>query len=489
MEKIKKVAKAVIGLLALVIVLDAVAFFVILFAPETPLALFLARHEPVFNILKERITSPAPGNILIDEPVDDFHVNYRFVEGTHTVKIGAGIPVYAAPSRKSKVIKSTEKNYSLKVVEEQGSWLKVKFPSGEGWVNPDILYGGTTYSGQSQTAGLTKRTSANESRKTEWEQQPGSSYFDFLHIQQRPLMFDELAEDSNPIQMNLTSTNLNLQRLRKVTSALGNSFVQGRAGQFVIRGKDDELVDDAALILSNFKENYASVFGRIIKDPLQESMIYVYILPDLETYRKFYPSGTYEQEKTSGHYETGIIVTYPDQDPKTTLRVLVHEATHHFNHLYLGLKDTEDCTWLDEGLATYIGLSGFTRDNQLKPGEVNLYLARKSGSTISTATPAGMAFYLINKVKSGKPIGLERILYAIKQDFYSVDSVYNYGVSWILVHYLLHSDNGSHRESFFNFLKQAQLGNHSVQQLETSLGLKVPQLEAKLKKYVLRLDK
>ena len=485
---IKKIMKGALGLLALLIVLDALAFFIILFAPGTPFSDFLSRHEPIFNLLKQRIQSP-DGYIIEQEiPSGDYKPSYQLVEGKHHVKIGPGIPVYSSPSRKSKRIRITSKDYNLVVVEENGPWLKVKFPFGSAWVNPDILYAGN--SSRNQNSRVTSdNVGIRESRKTEWESRPDSSYFDFLHVQQRPLMFDELADDANPVHMENSSSGVNLRRLRKVTAALGNDFIQKKAGQFIIRGKDKRLVRDTASLLYNFKQNYSSVFKPLITDPKVESMIYVYILPDVETYKKFYPSGSYEMEKTSGHYELGIIVTYPDKRHRNTLRVLVHEATHHFNHLYLNLEDTANCTWLDEGLATYIGLSGFTNENKLKPGALNLYMAKKLDRRISTATPEGMAFYLINKVRDGKELELERVLYAHKQDFYSVDSVFNYAVAWSLVHFLLHAESGGYREDFFDFLKQAQLGNHSPQQLEDSIGLELKELEKRLRNYILKLDR
>lgn len=103
-------------------------------------------------------------------------------------------------------------------------------------------------------------------------------------------MFNELEDSSNPIYLSDPGINLNLHRLREVTEMLGEDFIQNRSGQFIIRGKDKELVRDASLALGNFKENYKSVFGRVISDPPEDTMIYVYILPDMETYRKFYPS-------------------------------------------------------------------------------------------------------------------------------------------------------------------------------------------------------
>lgn len=137
---LKKILKAAIGLVALIVVLDAIAFFTILFIPETPAAEFFSRHEPIFNMLKQRISSPDLNRNDEEYPVAEHTVRYRFVEGLHTVKVGAGIPVYATPSSKGKVISATKEEFSLEVLEEQGSWLKVKFPFGSGWINPDILY-------------------------------------------------------------------------------------------------------------------------------------------------------------------------------------------------------------------------------------------------------------------------------------------------------------------------------------------------------------
>ena len=62
--------------------------------------------------------------------------------------------------------------------------------------------------------------------------------------------------------------------------------------------------------------------------------------------------------------------------------------------------------------------------------------------------------------------------------FYGGDVQANYSISWILVHYLLHGDDGAHADAFVRYLEAEAKGEGGSAGLYHELGMSAEELEA-----------
>lgn len=198
--------------------------------------------------------------------------------------------------------------------------------------------------------------------------------------------------------------------------------------------------------------------------------------------------------RPGGHYETTLdaITLHSDGSPPGDLAdSLVHEAAHQLieSGLY---PDNALPTWVSEGLATYYGHTLLDRDGVFRSGTIGgkaLPLMRRgsfpAGQEARSRLRAARQALKGDDELEGPLV--ERILAAdTPQRFYGPGVQVHYAGAWLLVHYLLHGDDGAHAAAFHAWIDAAAAGR--PEPLPDSLGIDLATLDEGFRAHVRGLD-
>lgn len=511
MKVFKRILSWLFAALALLIVIDAAAVFTIVVWPDSAAGKWLAQYEPLFQLLqKSTLKSEYPDEIP-DEPVVQPPRVIR-VPGPTYVYVAPGLEIYERPEFSSPIIAYNEDWIRLRAIRDDEDWALLPFIFGEGWV-----FTGTRASSRhakmkrterriSQPAGggqpSSKEFGGNlviEIRvEPDYGRRPDAVYFDHPQRLPRPLLFAELTEDSNPVDLVAIPNGLTPERLQLATMLVGGNAPQEEVGDFVLRyqEKDKNWSEMAKSTLLSLKQTYLETFESLaLREPLN-NRVFIFLLPNLDAYKKFYPDAkTKDEMQTAGHYEAGIIAVYSDPAMRgETRRTLTHEAVHHLNHTLLALQTTPATIWLDEGLATYFGLSARDADGKLILGKVEQKFKQAGLDTISAArrlriTTSAARYRILllqRELKSGFKISLKDMIDARESKFHSSNVLRDYTVAWMTVHYLVHGNDGAYRQGFLQFIEKARKGEADAGTFERNVGAPIKRIESELRHYIIR---
>lgn len=144
--------------------------------------------------------------------------------------------------------------------------------------------------------------------------------------------------------------------------------------------------------------------------------------------------------------------------------VIVHEMVHALDEQALkGLALRPK--WLEEGRAEYLGHGTSLR--RIVPGAVMLEKTDARSRHLGDAV---------------LKVSLAELLDADRETFYSEKMKFYYPLSWALVHFLLHGENGRHAEAFRAFVCDTERGWTRVV-FEARVG-KLAEIEPAFKRYV-----
>ena len=71
--------------------------------------------------------------------------------------------------------------------------------------------------------------------------------------------------------------------------------------------------------------------------------------------------------------------------------------------------------------------------------------------------------------------------------FYGENLPLNYTISWVLTHYLLHGDDGAHRDAFVNYIKAEARGQGGHEAFYREMGLEPAALDAAVTAHVKKM--
>lgn len=511
MRKLKRIWRGLLTFVAILVLVDAVAFFTIVFLPDSEAGQWLARHEPVFNLLqgtslrsREEETSPPP-------PTVDRSKRIRFVEGDHYVRIGPGHPIFSGPSIESDFIGKTTREVNLKVEREQDGWFQLQFSSGKGWIHPFVtarfVEGGKGGRGGESDerladAGTAERDQPGSSGGMQIEirvepddgRRPDAIYFENLGARRRPVLFNELFSKYDPADLAALPPGADPARLQLATQLLGEKPKQKKIGDFILRYQNDRWGERSARVLKGLRQTYRQLFGNLIESEDREQVAYIFLLPNMKAYKEFYPEAMDNGSmQTGGHYEGGLIAVQPGIRGTNPNSTIVHEAVHHYDNILLGIGGNENLTWLDEGLATYFGLSRIDSDGTLHPGEHDLRNTGRvdpfdrSRQVLNTSSSLARIILLQQELRRGYRIRIAELLNRHGDAFYKGKVIVNYSAAWLLVHYLLHGKDGAYRETFFQYIDAARRGPVSVAEFANILGVSITRLEDELRAYAFNM--
>jgi len=170
--------------------------------------------------------------------------------------------------------------------------------------------------------------------------------------------------------------------------------------------------------------NQVAAFDRILRGPM--------------------PAGQYSPADATAY----TFLSKQEQPLRLSTDIVVHEFTHHLVHRRLAAPGRKVPYWVDEGIASLlqllrapkdgrVDLTGFERGDQ----------AQGSFRWVAPATRYLKAIEGLEKTNEWPDFG--RFL---RGEFDSLTAEQSYGLSWALVHYLLHGEGGALRQSFVGWV-------------------------------------
>jgi hypothetical protein len=189
----------------------------------------------------------------------------------------------------------------------------------------------------------------------------------------------------------------------------------------------------------------------------------------------------------AGYYNPLGLVLFHLEMPNTEslLRVLMHETTHAFVHRHLVRRGVRIPTWLDEGLAEYVGNSDVVA-GKLKPGSHKAYSLYHAGVDVWRARSMTSvdASTVKTAIKNGTSLPVAKLLGTSASRFYGSDWSLFYTQSWLLVHFLRHGKPGWSETQFPAFLLYAAEGFAAEDVIAQVYGLQGDALEQAYRAYV-----
>lgn len=506
MKIVKKLWRTILTIVALVIALDALVFFAIILWPDSEFSKFASRYEPVFNYLQQtKIRAEEKKASLDFVPARPNKVTY--VQGDHFISIAPGHPIFARPDIESRVMGKTTKAVNLQVLQEQDGWYQLEFSTGKGWIHPFVsarfIEGPPkqtarveTKSDEEEILDLTEKDQMQVEMTFEPDdgRRPDAIYFEHLQERRRPVLFNELFAEYDPTDLAALPPGVNPARLQLATQLLGENAQQKKVGDFIIRYQSQKWADRSAELLEGLRQTYFESFSSILSSDISERVAYIFLMPSLDAYNEFF-SDAFEKGsmQAAGHYESGLIAIHPRvRKQEDANRTLIHESTHHFNHVLLGISGRPKSVWLDEGLATYFGMSKIDKNKRIIPGQIasgGLSLEMGRGYDPRVVYNAGSAKQKIallkGELRSGRALRLRQLMSLEGSEFYQGRVLLNYSTAWMLVHFLMHGKDGKYRDNFMEYLDYMRSNEVSPQKFAVLIGASLEVLAKELRNYIL----
>lgn len=201
------------------------------------------------------------------------------------------------------------------------------------------------------------------------------------------------------------------------------------------------------------------------------------------------PPGTME---FVGHYTAyhDLIALHTDTVGLANLPdLLLHEAAHRLIQVRLYGEDYLPSPWVSEGLASYFGHTLRDRSGKFSTGRIG----GKGATFFKGVKPdtRGSAHYVLKEyrraVKKGDTRPLDELLEADGGFYVQGGEAERYAASWLLVHYLLHADNGAHASSFARYLEHEAEGEQGPEVFFEDIEMTPAALSESFEDYVLSL--
>jgi len=191
-------------------------------------------------------------------------------------------------------------------------------------------------------------------------------------------------------------------------------------------------------------------------------------------------------EWSAGFYNPAGLLAFHMNMPsnESLLGTMLHEATHAFIDRYVSRPGVVFPRWLGEGFAEYIGNSSI-RKKQLIPGKTRRVQLYRSPWAIEMGR--SQILFTIQEVRAamrkGEALTLREIVEADRERFYGERRRMFYAMSWLLVHFLRHGEEGWADDEFPSLVLYVAEGYPAVDAFTEIYG-EPGALEDRFRKYV-----
>jgi hypothetical protein len=195
-----------------------------------------------------------------------------------------------------------------------------------------------------------------------------------------------------------------------------------------------------------------------------------------------------------GHHTPflGLVAAHTDTvGPAELSGVLLHEAAHFLvrERLY-GLDAAPVSRWVAEGLAGYFGFTRRGKSGEFEKGRIGGYAAPllKGPALLRPRLPFDRLKEFRMLLKVAEPGFIDDLVQTNTQDlFYVEEIIERYTAAWLLVHYLLHGQEGSLVEPFIRYMGMEAEGKGGAEAFYQQIGMDAEALEAAFTLYVKKL--
>jgi hypothetical protein len=192
---------------------------------------------------------------------------------------------------------------------------------------------------------------------------------------------------------------------------------------------------------------------------------------------------------TVGHYREfeDIVALHTDSVGLAGLPdALLHEAAHQLVQKKLYGPETQPSPWLAEGLASYFGnmvRDGEGRFQPAKIGGKSAWIFREGDrSGDDMARHQARAYASLLRKKAARPVD-EMVRMPDMASFYSEGREERYAASWLLVHFLMHGDQGAHAAGFVRYLAREIHEDTTAEIFYKDIGMTPDELQAAFEKH------
>lgn len=152
------------------------------------------------------------------------------------------------------------------------------------------------------------------------------------------------------------------------------------------------------------------------------------------------PAGQYTPADATAY----TFVSKQEQPLRLSIDVVVHEVVHHLVHERLAGGDRDLPYWAEEGIASYLELLRTPKDGSIDLADFER--GRQAQGAFSWTAPATR--YLDAVTGMQRTDSWPDFEAFLDGRFESLTAEESYGLSWLLVHYLLHGEEGALRAPF-----------------------------------------
>ena len=251
----------------------------------------------------------------------------------------------------------------------------------------------------------------------------------------------------------------------------------------------------AASLLESFRTYFGEFWGDRMALHDDEAVSRIFLFYSYFKYNQLLTGKKrFDEFRSSGHYRPyyDVVVLHTDSVGAGDLAdTLVHEAAHQLigKRLYGG---AEQVHWVAEGMAAYFGFTAQDPEGKFRPGAIG----GKGVPVIrgETRPPQGGGVRRLEDFrrlvkKDEAPSVIDLVAIEDPAVFYGERIQEHYTASWLLVHYLLHGDEGALVPGFVRFLESDAEGPVSAAELYVALGRTPEQLEEGFRSYVVAMKK
>ncbi len=164
-------------------------------------------------------------------------------------------------------------------------------------------------------------------------------------------------------------------------------------------------------------------------------------------------------------------------------RVLAHEATHHFTAQSFYAENEAPPVWVAEGIASFIETLG-------NPGDGGFDLAALDHGRFARPPRLWVKSadeYLQRLTVAAKGDNLPRLRSLLDgrydDQFLSASPLMAYGISWLLVHYLVNAEDGKYRAAFESWL-EGPTAEGGSKEFAAATGVSLSQAQKALPAYI-----
>jgi len=259
---------------------------------------------------------------------------------------------------------------------------------------------------------------------------------------------------------------------------------------------DDPRLDVKAVValLDGFRSFFDEFWSARTEPRPYEERSRVFLFYSYHKYNQLL-SGDWQRQmvRPKGHYGSmfDAVVIHTDSDrPSGLPNTLVHEATHQLVDQRLYLEGGRPSLWIAEGLATYfentfMDASGTFEAGVIGGKQISVLRGGRDKAVSNARIRTKKVRDALREAATDESALTFRVVAADDpNEFYGEGAFVRYDVSWLMIHYLLHGDDGAHADAFARYIGIDARGQGGPDLLFAEIGMTPEELDAALQDHL-----